>query len=202
MTVEEVRGSLDLTDNGAIKNSIRNCLTVFQNDPVLQGAVRYNILTERMLVIQDQVWGRVTANRTAGKSTRYYADEFHLLLKEEQTAAYSVEIWKRFRKWGGIPTGLTQNVKDLLSSREVENIFENSDMIIMLNQAAGDRQILAKQLNISPHQLSYVTHSGEGEGLLFFGNVILPFVDRFPTDLELYRIMTTKLGEVSEGAQK
>ena len=108
-----------------------------------------------MLVIQDQVWGRVTANRTAGKSTRYYMDEMHLLLKEEQTAAYSVEIWKRFRKWGGILTGLTQNVKDLLSSREVENIFENSDMIIMLNQAAGDRQILAKQLNISPHQLSY-----------------------------------------------
>ena len=152
-----------------------------------------------MLIVQDAVWGRVTANRSAGKSTRYYADEFHLLLKEEQTAAYSVEIWKRFRKWGGIPTALTQNVKDLLSSREVENIFENSDMIIMLNQAAGDRQILAKQLNISPHQLSYVTHSGEGEGLLFFGNVILPFVDRFPTDLELYKIMTTKLGEVSEG---
>ena len=155
-----------------------------------------------MLIVQDQVWGRVTANRSSGKSTRYYMDEMHLLLKEEQTAAYSVEIWKRFRKWGGIPTGLTQNVKDLLSSREVENIFENSDMIIMLNQAAGDRQILAKQLNISPHQLSYVTHSGEGEGLLFFGNVILPFVDRFPTDLELYRIMTTKLGEVSEVTQK
>ena len=155
-----------------------------------------------MLIVQDQVWGRVTANRSSGKSTRYYMDEMHLLLKEEQTAAYSVEIWKRFRKWGGIPTGLTQNMKDLLSSREVENIFENSDMIIMLNQAAGDRQILAKQLNISPHQLSYVTHSGEGEGLLFFGNVILPFVDRFPTNLELYRIMTTKLGEVSEGAQK
>ena len=145
-----------------------------------------------MLVIQDQVWGRVTANRNLKKSTRYYMDEMHLLLKEEQTAAYSVEIWKRFRKWGGIPTGLTQNVKDLLASREVENIFENSDMIIMLNQAAGDRQILAKQLNISPHQLSYVTHSGEGEGLLFFGNVILPFVDRFPQDLELYRIMTTR----------
>lgn len=155
-----------------------------------------------MLVVQDQVWGRVTANRSAGRSTRYYVDEFHLLLKEEQTAAYSVEIWKRFRKWGGIPTGLTQNVKDLLSSREVENIFENSDFVYMLNQAAGDRQILAKQLNISPHQLSYVTHSGEGEGLLFFGNVILPFVDRFPQELELYRIMTTKLGEVSKGGQK
>ena len=149
-----------------------------------------------MLIVQDQVWGRVTANRSAGKTTRYYMDEFHLLLKEEQTASYSVEIWKRFRKWGGIPTGITQNVKDLLSSREVENIFENSDFVYMLNQAAGDRQILAQQLNISPHQLSYVTHSGEGEGLLFYGNVILPFVDHFPTDLQLYKIMTTKLSEV------
>lgn len=151
-----------------------------------------------MLIVQDQVWNRVTANRAVGKATRYYMDEFHLLLKEEQTAAYSVDIWKRFRKWGGIPTGITQNVKDLLASREIENIFENSDFIYMLNQAGGDRQILAKQLGISPHQLSYVTQSGEGEGLLFYGNVILPFVDRFPKDTELYRIMTTKPGEVSQ----
>ena len=148
-----------------------------------------------MLIVQDQVWNRVTVNREAHKATWYFIDEFHLLLKEEQTAAYSVEIWKRFRKWGGIPTAITQNVKDLLASREVENIFENSDYICMLNQASGDRQILAKQLNISPHQLSYVTHSGEGEGLLFYGSVILPFVDRFPKDTELYRIMTTKLQE-------
>ena len=151
-----------------------------------------------MLVVQDQVWGRVTENRSQGRSTRYYMDEMHLLLREEQTAAYTVEIWKRFRKWGGIPTGITQNVKDLLASKEVENIFENSDFIYMLNQAVGDRQILAKQLNISPHQLSYVTHSGEGEGLLFYGNVILPFVDRFPTNTELYSIMTTRLSEVTE----
>ncbi len=150
-----------------------------------------------MLIVQDQVWNRVTINRSAGKATRYYIDEFHLLLKEEQTAAYSVEIWKRFRKWGGIPTGITQNVKDLLASREVENIFENSDFVYMLNQAAGDREILAKQLNISPQQMSYVTHSDAGEGLIFFGSVILPFVDRFPQDTELYRIMTTRPGEVS-----
>ena len=150
-----------------------------------------------MLIVQDQVWGRVTSNRYSGRATRFYCDEFHLLLREEQTAAYSIEIWKRFRKWGGAPTGITQNVKDLLASREVENIFENSDFILMLNQASGDRQILAKQLGISPHQLSYVTHSGEGEGLLFYGNVILPFVDRFPQDTELYKIMTTKLGEVA-----
>ena len=151
-----------------------------------------------MLVVQDQVWGRVTENRSQGRSTRYYMDEMHLLLREDQTAAYTVEIWKRFRKWGGIPTGITQNVKDLLASKEVENIFENSDFIYMLNQAVGDRQILAKQLNISPHQLSYVTHSGEGEGLLFYGNVILPFVNRFPPNTELYRIMTTSLSEVAE----
>ena len=89
-------------------------------------------------------------------------------------------------------------MKDLLASPEISNIFENSDFVYMLNQAGGDRQILAKQLNISCHQLSYVTHSGEGEGLLFYGNVILPFVDRFPKDTELYRIMTTKVSEISE----
>lgn len=145
-----------------------------------------------MLVLQDQVWNRVTVNRAAHKTTWFYCDEFHLLLKDEQTAAYSVEIWKRFRKWGGIPSALTQNVKDLLSSREIENIFENSDFIYMLSQAAGDRQILARQLGISPTQLSYVTHSNAGEGLLFYGNTIIPFVDHFPKDTELYRIMTTK----------
>ena len=151
-----------------------------------------------MLIVQDQVWNRVTINRSANKSTRYYIDEFHLLLKEEQTAAYSVEIWKRFRKWGGIPTGITQNVKDLLASREIENIFENSDFILMLNQASGDRQILAKQLNISPHQLSYVTNSGEGEGLVFYGSTIIPFKDKFDNSLMLYALMTSKPDEVEK----
>ena len=151
-----------------------------------------------MQVVQDQVWGRVSENREAHKSTRLYIDEMHLLLREEQTAAYTVEIWKRFRKWGGIPAGITQNVKDLLASREIENIFENSDFIYMLNQAGGDRQILAKQLNISPHQLSYVTNSNAGEGLLFYGNVIIPFVDHFPKDTELYSIMTTRPEDLAE----
>ena len=149
-----------------------------------------------MLVVQDQVWNRVTINRAEKKSTRYYMDEFHLLLKEEQTAAYSVEIWKRFRKWGGIPTAITQNIKDLLSSREVENIFENSDFVLMLNQAQGDREILARQLNISPQQMKYVTHTEAGEGLIFYGNVVLPFLDRFPQNTELYRVMTTRPEEV------
>ena len=151
-----------------------------------------------MLVVQDQVWNRVTINREAGKTTRYYVDEFHLLLRGE-LASWSVEIWKRFRKWGGVPTGITQNVKDLLASPEIENILENSDYICMLNQASGDRQILAQKLNISPHQLSYVTQANEGEGLLFYGNVIVPFVDRFPKDTEMYRLMTTKPNEIKGG---
>lgn len=150
-----------------------------------------------MLIVQDQVWNRVTINRNK-KETRYYCDEFHLLLREEQTASYSVEIWKRFRKWGGMPTGLTQNVKDLLASAEIENIFDNTDFILMLNQAGGDREILAEKLNISLHQLSYVTNSNEGEGLLFYGNTIVPFVDRFPKDTKLYRLMTTKPEELKE----
>ena len=151
-----------------------------------------------MLVLQDAVWNRVTLNRAAKRTTWFYIDEMHLLLKEEQTAAYTVEIWKRFRKWGGIPSGLTQNVKDFLASREVENIVENSDFVYMLNQAAGDRQILAKQLGISPHQLSYVTHANSGEGLLFYGDVIIPFSDRFPQESELYSLLTTR---PSDGAE-
>ena len=148
-----------------------------------------------MLVVQDQVWNRVTENRAAKRSTRYYVDEFHLLLRDEQTSAYMVEIWKRFRKWGGIPTGITQNVKDLLASREIENILDNSDFIMMLSQAAGDRGILAKHLGISDQQLSFVTNAESGCGLLFYGDVIVPFENRYEKGSRLYSLLTTKLEE-------
>ena len=145
-----------------------------------------------MLIVQDQIWNKVTVNRSKKKTSRIYIDEMHLLLRSPATAAFSVEIWKRFRKWGGIPTGITQNVKDFLLSPQIENILENSDFIYMLNQAAGDREILAKKLNISKSQLEYVTNVKPGEGLLFFGDVIIPFKDKFPTDTKLYKVMTTK----------
>ena len=148
-----------------------------------------------MLVIQDQVWGRVTANRAAKKTTRYFMDEFHLLFKEPQTAAYSGEIYKRFRKWGGIPTGITQNVNELLESPEIRNVLENSDFLLLLNQGAGDRAILEQRLNISPAQMAYVTNSEAGEGLIIFGGVILPFIDKFPQNTLLYKIMSTRLSE-------
>ena len=151
-----------------------------------------------MLILQDAVWGRVSANRSTKKFTRIYFDEFHILLKDEQTAAYCVDIWKRFRKYGGLPTAMTQNVKDLLASPQIQNIFDNSDFVLMLNQAGGDREILAKQFNISSHQMNYVTGSNAGEGLLLFGSSILPFIDRYPRDTESYKIMTSKPSETPD----
>lgn len=150
-----------------------------------------------MLIIQDTVWNRVSKNRNV-KRTCYYIDEFHLLLRDPQTAEYCVEMWKRFRKWGGIPTGITQNVKDLLMSKEIENIFDNSDFIYMLSQAAGDREILADKLHISDQQLQFVTNVGPGQGLIFFGDVILPFKDKFPKDTIMYQLMNTNPDDLSE----
>jgi len=148
-----------------------------------------------MLIVQDAVWNRVSANRKAKKYTRYYMDEIHLLLKDEQTAAYTVEIWKRFRKWGGIPTGITQNVTDLLASREIENIFGNSEYIQMLSQGDGDREVLCDKLRLSDAQLSYITDRAPGEGLIRFGSTVVPFENHFPRESKMYAIMNTRLTE-------
>ena len=145
-----------------------------------------------MLIVQDAVWNRVSQNRERKVATRYYCDEFHLLLKERQTAIYSVEIWKRFRKWGGIPTGLTQNVGDFLKSEEIEGILGNSDFVYLLNQNAKDQAILADKLGLSEKQLAHVTNSEPGSGLILFDNVVIPFVDKYPTDTKTYAIMNTK----------
>ena len=145
-----------------------------------------------MLIVQDAVWNRVSQNRERKVATRYYCDEFHLLLKEKQTAVYSVEIWKRFRKWGGIPTGLTQNVGDFLKSEEIEGILGNSDFVYLLNQNAKDQHILADKLGLSEKQLMHVTNSEPGSGLILFDNVVIPFVDKYPADTKTFAIMNTK----------
>ncbi|MCQ6305803.1 VirB4-like conjugal transfer ATPase, CD1110 family [Bacillus cereus] len=149
-----------------------------------------------MLVLQDHVWNKVTINRNNNKKTWYYMDEFHKLLAEEQTANYSVEFWKRFRKWGGIPTGMTQNVKDLLSSPKIETIIDNTDFVYLLNQATSDRRILQSKFGISDYQANYITNSKEGEGLIVYSGVILPFKDKFPKNNSLYPVMTTKPEEI------
>ena len=183
-----VHGSLNIF-NGRTNVDINNRLVCFDIKEIGK-----QLKALGMLVIQDQVWNRVSQNRDLGKATWYFVDEFHLLLRGE-VGAWSVEIWKRFRKWGGIPTGITQNIKDLLASPEIENIFENSDFIYLLNQASGDRKILCERLNISSKQAGHISNSNPGEGIMIFGNVILPFINDFPQDNELYRIMSTRPGE-------
>lgn len=148
-----------------------------------------------MLIIQDNVWNQVSKNRDVGRATWFYQDEFHKQLRDDQSTAYSLDFWKRFRKWGGIPTGITQNIKDLLRNFETENILDNSDFLIMMNQAAGDRNIIAKKLQVSDDQLSFVIDSPVGEGLIKYGSQIVPFRNKVPKDTKLYKLITTKPGE-------
>ncbi len=145
-----------------------------------------------MLVIQNEVWTRVSSNRNQAKKTWYYCDEFHLMLRESHTAKYSVEIWKRFRKWGGIPTGITQNVKDLSNSAQVESILSNSEFVYLLSQSPEDRVILADSKHLSPEQQKCITNAPPGHGLLIYGGKVIPFEDKFPQDTQMYRIMDTK----------
>ena len=153
-----------------------------------------------MHVTNELTWTVVDDNFRTGIFTWCYYDEFHVLLRDSLTASYFVAVWKMLRKKACVPSALTQNVKDLLASKEIENILENSEFMVMLSQAAGDREILARQLGISNHQLSYVTHSSSGEGLLFYGDTTIPFVDRFPKNTEIYRLLTTRPEDLNEGS--
>jgi len=150
-----------------------------------------NLRKIAMHITNEFVTQAVDDNHRAGVATWCYFDEFHVLLRDPLTASYFVAVWKMLRKKGCVPSALTQNVKDLLASREIENILDNTDFMVLLSQAQSDRAILAKQLGISEHQLSYITHSNSGEGLLFYGNVTIPFVDRFPRG-EIYDLLTTR----------
>lgn len=156
-----------------------------------------NLRKIAMHIVNELVTQAVGRNFAEGRATWCYFDEFHILLQDALSASYFVRVWKMLRKMGCVPSALTQNVKDLLSSREIENILENSDFMVLLAQAAGDRAILAKQLGISEYQLSYISHSHPGEGLLFYGSTTIPFVDRFPKG-EIYNLLTTRPEDVAK----
>lgn len=148
-----------------------------------------------MFSVQDYVWSRVRKNRAIGKFTRYYMDEFHLLLRDKQTAKYTVEMYKRFRKFGGVPTGITQNITDLLASPEIANIFGNCEYICMLKQKGNDVDVLMQYLDISNTAMKYVTNCNPGNGLLFCGGALVPFKDRFPTDTKIYKLINTRFAD-------
>jgi type IV secretory pathway VirB4 component len=150
-----------------------------------------------MLVVLDSILNRITENRAKGKETYIFIDEIYLLFQHEYSANFLFTLWKRVRKYGAVATGITQNVEDLLQSHTARTMLANSEFIVMLNQASTDRDELAHLLNISELQLSYITNSEAGHGLIKVGSALVPFANKFPTDTKLYRLMTTKPGESS-----
>ena len=148
-----------------------------------------------MLVVLDSILNRITDNRAKGRNTYIFIDEIYLLFQHEYSANFLFTLWKRVRKYGAYCTGITQNVDDLLQSHTARTMLANSEFIVMLNQAATDRTELAKLLSISDTQMSYITNVGAGQGLLKVGSSLVPFINKFPTDTKLYKLMTTKPGE-------
>ena len=148
-----------------------------------------------LLVITDTILNRVTLNWKRGKRTHVFLDEFHVVFENEQSGVFFNSAWRQFRKRGAYPTAITQNVEYLLDSVQASTMLSNSEFIVMLNQAASDREKLARLLNISNEQMSYVTNADAGCGLIKYGSALVPFVNRFPKDTQLYKLMTTKPGE-------
>lgn len=187
---------------------IKGSLSVFSNQTNIDTNNRFivydtkdlgkQLKTMGMLIVLDQIWNRITQNRKIGKRTWIYIDEIYLLFKNEYSDNYLFELWKRARKWGAIPTGITQNVEDLLRSENARSMLSNSEFVYLLNQAALDREELSTLLNISEQQLQYVTNVDSGKGLLIAGGAIIPFEDDFPKDTKLYTMLSTKIEEVKK----
>ena len=148
-----------------------------------------------LLIMLDNIMNRVIENRKKGKYTRVYIDEAHLFFKNQYSAEFLLKAWKRFRKYGGLLTAITQNISDCLLNETARGMLSNSEFLLMLNQSPSDRRDLADLLNISDTQMSYITNAGAGRGLIKVGGSIVPFVNDFPTDTELYKLMSTKPGE-------
>lgn len=155
-----------------------------------------SLIDRLMLVVLDSILNRITANRAKGRNTHIFIDEIYLLFQHEYSANFLSTLWKRVRKYGALATGITQNVDDLMQSHTARTMLANSEFIVMLNQAATDREKLSELLNISNHQLSYITDADAGSGLIKVGSSLVPFKDSFPRNA-LYKLMTTKFREVT-----
>ena len=155
-----------------------------------------------MLIIQDAIWNRVRQNRELKKWTWVDIDELHVFLRMPITAAYFVDMWKRFRKWGGIPTGITQNIKDLFKSDEIQNILDVTNFIIMLNQEGSDAKLLAEHLGLSEDETDYLNSGEAGKGLLYVQKTKVPFEDEFPKNTICYKVMTSKPQEMLQKKKK
>ena len=194
---KQIALAIELFTNGSLNTFAKNT-----NVDINRRIVNYDILDLGkqlmpigMLVVLDSILNRITANRAKGRNTYIFIDEIYLLFQYEYSANFLFTLWKRVRKYGAYATGITQNVDDLLQSHTARTMLANSEFIVMLNQAATDRVELAKLLNISEPQMSYITNVGVGQGLLKVGSNLVPFINRFPKNTNLYKLMTTKVGE-------
>ena len=194
---KEIALAIELFTNGSL-----NTFAINTNVDTTNSLICYDILDLGkqlqpigMLVVLDSILNRITSNRAKGKNTYIFIDEIYLLFQYEYSANFLFTLWKRVRKYGAFCTGITQNVEDLLQSHTARTMLANSEFIIMLNQASTDRLELAKLLNISDNEISYITNVGAGEGLSKIGSAIVPFENKFPKNTELYKLMTTKPGE-------
>ena len=194
---KEIALAIELFTNGSL-----NTFAINTNVDTSNSLICYDILDLGkqlqpigMLVVLDSILNRITSNRAKGRNTSIFIDEIYLLFQYEYSANFLFTLWKRVRKYGAFCTGITQNVEDLLQSHTARTMLANSEFIIMLNQASTDRLELAKLLNISDTEVSYITNVGAGEGLAKIGNAIVPFENKFPKNTELYKLMTTKPGE-------
>ena len=154
--------------------------------------------TMGLLVITDAMLNRVTENWKQGRRTHIFLDEFHVVFENEYSGAFFNSAWRRFRKRNAFPTAITQNVEYLLDSVLASTMISNSEYIVMLNQAEPDREKLAKLLNISTEQMGYITNADAGCGLVKYGSSLVPFINKFPTNTRLYKLMTTKLSDMSD----
>lgn len=185
-----VTGSLDIFSKRTNVN-IRKRFVVYNILEIGKGLKEMGIQ-----VCLNDIWNRTIANKRNNRRTWFYIDEFYLLTQTESSATFLQEIFKRARKWGGVPTGITQNIEDLLISKEARTILANCDFVMMLNQAPNDRQSLAKQYHLSPQQLSYITNSEAGQGLLYTGKTFVPFVDKYPRNTKTFAAMTSSVQDV------
>ena len=194
---KEIALAIELFTNGSLNTFALNTNVNTSNSLICYDILDLGkqLLPIGMLVVLDSILNRITANRTKGKNTYIFIDEIYLLFQYEYSANFLFTLWKRVRKYGAFCTGITQNVEDLLQSHTARTMLANSEFIIMLNQASTDRIELAKLLNISDLQMSYITNVGAGEGLIKVGSSLVPFINKFPKHTELYKLMTTKPGE-------
>ena len=194
---KEIALAIELFTNGSLNTFAKNTNVDTDNRLICYDILDLGkqLLPIGMLVVLDSILNRITSNRSKGKNTYIFIDEIYLLFQYEYSANFLFTLWKRVRKYGAFCTGITQNVEDLLQSHTARTMLANSEFIVMLNQASTDRIELAKLLNISDLQMSYITNVGPGEGLLKVGSSLVPFVNKYPKNTELYKLMTTKFGE-------